>query len=487
MKKLIVKILALTLLMAFSHTLSAQTEGGIEKQKAAITALLNKGDCDGAQAKYNKVKVTGNVFPDIEKRIADCKNNKSAKSEPTPKPAQKPTPKPAPKPTLDVTPQTLSFAEKGGSKSVTVNASSGKWNKPYSQENWVTLATKGNTITVKVSANTKPQQRSTSFKVVSGSLSKTVSITQDGAKKQIPEPAKPSKGGKTTNTPAIPTDNKQKPSGGSNTTTQTSRKETSLSLSSYSESFKAEGESKTITVNASEWWVSAGGATNGKSTTAEWHIGTYPDASWVSYAINGDRMTIKVSPNPKTTKRTDYFTVKCGDKEKRFDITQAAATPATSPSTSNSAQTFTVKGVTFKMIRVQGGTFRMGCTSEQGSECWDEESPAHSVTLSDYYIGETEVTQELWQAVMGNNPSSFKGSSNPVERVSWEDCQEFITRLNSLTGYNFRLPTEAEWEYAARGGRKSQGYKYSGSNTLGNVAWYDGNSGNKTHPVKTKY
>ncbi len=260
----------------------------------------------------------------------------------TPKPVTKPTPKPAPKPTLDVTPQTLSFAEKGGSTSVTVNASSGKWNKPYSQEKWVTLATKGNTVTVTVSANTNTQKRSTSFKVVSGNLSKTVSITQDGAKKQNPGVTKPSTGIKTTNTPAIPTKQRQridaaqeqvdvapaiptenKPKRHNHTNLE---KRTSLSLSSYSESFKAEGESKTITVNASEWWVS-GGKAKGTGKSADWYIGTQPDASWVSYAINGDRLTIKVSPNQKTTKRTDYFTVKCGDKEKRFDITQAAATP----------------------------------------------------------------------------------------------------------------------------------------------------------------
>ena len=107
--------------------------------------------------------------------------------------------------------------------------------------------------------------------------------------------------------------------------------------------------------------------------------------------------------------------------------------------------------------------------------------------LSDYYIGETEVTQELWQAVMGSNPSYHSGNSQrPVERVSWNDCQEFIKKLNQLTGKNFRLPTEAEWEYAARGGNKSQGYKYSGSNTIGNVAWYTDNSSSQTHDVKTK-
>ena len=138
------------------------------------------------------------------------------------------------------------------------------------------------------------------------------------------------------------------------------------------------------------------------------------------------------------------------------------------------------------MIRVEGGTFTMGATSEQGRDANDDEKPAHQVTLSSYYMGETEVTQALWQAVMGSNPSRLKGDNRPVEMVSWEDCKTFISKLNSLTGKNFRLPTEAEWEYAARGGNKSQGYKYSGSNNLGHVAWYDGNSGDESHPVKTK-
>ena len=147
---------------------------------------------------------------------------------------------------------------------------------------------------------------------------------------------------------------------------------------------------------------------------------------------------------------------------------------------------FMVNGVSFEMVRVEGGTFRMGATSEQKDEAWDREKPVHSVTLSGYYIGKTEVTQVLWEAVMGINPSRFKGDYLPVENVSWDDCQEFIRKLNSMTGQNFRLPTEAEWEFACRGGNNSRGYKYSGSNNLGSVAWYDGNSGNKTHPVGTK-
>ena len=150
-------------------------------------------------------------------------------------------------------------------------------------------------------------------------------------------------------------------------------------------------------------------------------------------------------------------------------------------------ETFTVNAVQFKMVRVKGGTFQMGATSEQGSDAYDDEYPVHSVTLSDYYIGQTEVTQELWEAVMGGNPSYFTGDNQcPVESVSWDDCQEFIKKLNRLTGKNFRLPTEAEWEYAARGGNKSKGYKYSGSNDADAVAWYNKNSGSKTQPVAQK-
>ena len=128
-----------------------------------------------------------------------------------------------------------------------------------------------------------------------------------------------------------------------------------------------------------------------------------------------------------------------------------------------------------EMVFVQGGTFTMGCTDEQGSDCENDEKPAHQVTLSDYYIGKYEVTQGLWKKVMGNNPSRFIncGDDCPVENVSWDDCQIFINKLNQLTGKRFRLPTEAEWEYAARGGNKANYQtKYAGSNALGEVAWY---------------
>lgn len=139
-------------------------------------------------------------------------------------------------------------------------------------------------------------------------------------------------------------------------------------------------------------------------------------------------------------------------------------------------KTFTVNGVSFKMIAVEGGTFTMGAREGDSEANWNEK-PAHEVMLSSYYIGETEVTQALWQAVMFTNPSYFSGDLNrPVERVSWDDCQTFISKLNLMTGKHFRLPTESEWEYAARGGKESHGYKYSGSNTIGDVAWYMDNS-----------
>ena len=167
--------------------------------------------------------------------------------------------------------------------------------------------------------------------------------------------------------------------------------------------------------------------------------------------------------------------------------TSSTSLNAVGSSTSGSVITLPVKdGVNIEMVKVEAGSFDMGATPEMENPS-DWEKPVHRVTLTNnYYIGKYEVTQALWKIVMGSNPSNSKGDNLPVEKVSWNDCQKFISKLNKLTGKSFRLPTEAEWEYAARGGNKSRGYQYSGSNTIGDVAWYDGNSGSKTHAVGTK-
>ena len=156
-------------------------------------------------------------------------------------------------------------------------------------------------------------------------------------------------------------------------------------------------------------------------------------------------------------------------------------------SLSGNALTIPVKnGINIEMVKVEAGSFKMGATPEMQAP-YEVEKPVHRVTLTNnYYIGKYEVTQALWKIVMGSNPSNSKGDNLPVENVSWNNCQKFISKLNKLTGKSFRLPTEAEWEFAARGGNKSRGYQYSGSNTIGDVAWYDGNSGSKTHAVGTK-
>lgn len=143
-------------------------------------------------------------------------------------------------------------------------------------------------------------------------------------------------------------------------------------------------------------------------------------------------------------------------------------------------ESFSVNGVWFDMALADGGKFEMGCNS------YVDEKPVHTVNVKPFYVGRTEVTQELWEAVMGSNPSFYKGKKRPAENMTWYDCQEFISRLNKLTNRQFRLLSETEWEYAARGGRKSHGYLYAGGATIYDNGWYADNSGGTTHEVATK-
>lgn len=166
--------------------------------------------------------------------------------------------------------------------------------------------------------------------------------------------------------------------------------------------------------------------------------------------------------------------------------------------TSGSDFTENTFGINMKMKYVQGGSFMMGCTSEQGGDCESDEKTLRRVTVSDYYIGVFEVTQGQWEKVMGTsvtqqrnkkNPSLSlvgTGSDYPMYYVSWEEAMAFCRELSRQTGKTYTLPTEAQWEYAARGGNQPDGSKYSGSYSVDAVAWYDGNSGSSTHPVGTK-
>ncbi len=183
-----------------------------------------------------------------------------------------------------------------------------------------------------------------------------------------------------------------------------------------------------------------------------------------------------------------------------FNLAKQLVEQKSVPLSIKDKRSFTVNGVTFNMIYVQGGTFTMGATSEQGNDAADSEKPAHQVKLSDYYIGETEVTQALWQAVMGTTIQQQRNKVNysdrplvgtspehPMYYINWNECRDFVQKLSQLTEQTFRLPTEAEWEFAARGGNKSAGYKYSGSNRLNDVAWYmETTNESGTKPVATK-
>lgn len=157
-------------------------------------------------------------------------------------------------------------------------------------------------------------------------------------------------------------------------------------------------------------------------------------------------------------------------------------------------ETISVGDCSFNMVLVEGGTFTMGATEDQGDDTDSDEIPTHLVTLSDYYIGETEVTQKLWTVVMGEGPIPYDGDQHPMKNLSYDDCILFIQKLNEMTGRHFHLPTEAQWEFAARGGNLSEHYMFAGSNDIDKVGWYADNSWNQgkkspdfgNHPVGSK-
>ena len=250
-----------------------------------------------------------------------------------------------------------------------------------------------------------------------------------------------------------------------------------------------------ISVSASSLTLNADDAM--KTVTVTTNVFAYAvsvSESWLTVttavSTSGNKyISVGAEPNHGTTARTATITLTAGAATATVNVTQNGATVSATKS-------FTVTGngktVTFNMKLVEAGTFQMG---SDAADAFDWEKPVHSVTLTkDYYMGETEVTQALWYAVMGSVFLGYRSSNLPVDWVSWDDCQTFITKLNALTGATFRLPTEAEWEFAAKGGKKSQGYTYAGSNTIEDVAWYSENSyslGSSspdygTHAVATK-
>lgn len=330
------------------------------------------------------------------------------------------------------------FTAENGTKSFNIKSNT-SW-KLFSDADWCQVSPSSGSnngiATVRVSMNTLPETRTATVLVVSEAGVPTITITQSGAE--------------------------------------------TLSLDASTMEFASGSGSKILRISSNTSWAVSS------------------DCSWCSISPtsgNGDgNVTVSVDENTSTTSRTATITVESASISHTLAVMQDSATPTPS---FGQDRTFTVGGVTFKMIAVEGGTFTMGATSEQGSDAYKNEKPIHSVTLSNYYIGQMEVTQGLWVAVMGGEPypnsgwaewnsTDGLGNNYPAYHISFENSEGFIGRLNKMTGENFRMLTEAEWEFAARGGNKSRRYKYAGSNYINEVAWYADNSSNTTHIVGTK-
>ena len=429
----------------------------------------------------------------------------------------------------------LNFTSDSDSKSFTITSNS-SWTVSSSQT-WCTVSpssgSNNGSVIVKVEKNKATSSRTATISVKSDAGDKIVNISQAGADAVLSlnvssldfTSAANSKTFKITSNTSWSVSSNQtwctvSPSSGANDGNVTVQVEgnTSTSVRKAIITVRSEAGNKTViisqasvspTLSLSTSSLGFSSTGSGQSfnvlSNTSWTVSS--NKSWCTVqktSGSGDgSVTIWVSENTSTSARTATVTVAASTISRSLSVTQSGAevtptpTPIPTPIPSTGSRTFSVGDVTFKMIAVEGGTFTMGATSEQGSDADDREKPTHSVTLSSYSIGETEVTQALWQTVMGQKPandgyqwdSTFGlGGGYPAYYVSWNDCQNFIRRLNALTGENFRLPTEAEWEFAARGGNKSRGYKYAGSNNIDIVAWYDDNSGSlcQTHIVGTK-
>ena len=434
-----------------------------------------------------------------------------------------PSPTPTPASELKVS-EPGQFGTKGGEQTMSVTATAAWTISKSAESDWLTIKPEsGNAgtaqVTLTVSENTTTGSRTTTLTVKSGELTKSINVSQSAANPVISLDTSSMEFASNSGSKSIKiTSNTSwtvscdhawcsvSPTSGSNdgSVTVNVEENTSTAERTATITVKSDAGDQTVKVTQSgiaamltldtsslEFAAGSGSKIFRISSNTSWAVSS--NQNWCSVnptSGSGEgSVTVSMDENTSTFNRTATISVESAGIIKTLTVTQNGVIPPESQ-----GRTFTVVGVTFKMIAVEGGTFTMGATSEQSSNANDNETPVHTVTLSSYSIGETEVTQALWQAVMGNNPSRFSGSKKPVDSVSWDDCQEFIRKLNALTGENFRLPTEAEWEFAARGGNESCGYKYAGSNNIDDVAWYwdnilsqsSGNVGYGTQVVATK-